>query len=119
MKHFHTFESFLNEAKKMNDYENSRNIILVGLKTNLLRDMLDRYEHEEDGDSIHFFDKKGNHFATLFDRGTRYQEISIAKSARMGPGAACVGLVAPSTWRTASTALLPRHAIATTGADTM
>ena len=75
MKFIQTFESFLNESKKMNDYEKSRDKILVGLKSNLLRDMLDRYDHEEAGDSIHFFDKKGNHFATLFDRGTRYQEL--------------------------------------------
>ena len=62
-------------SNKIIDYNNSKNKILVGLKTNLLKDMLDRYEHEEDGDSVHFFDKKGNHFATLFDRGTRYQEL--------------------------------------------
>lgn len=74
-------ESLVNEDEKKNessnkiiDYSNSKNKILVGLKTNLLKDMLDRYEHEEDGDSIHFFNK-GNHFATLFDRGTRYQEL--------------------------------------------
>lgn len=76
MKHIKTFTDFLNESRKsLNDYEKSRDKILVGLKTNLLRDMLDRYDHEEAGDSIHFFDKKGNHFATLFDRGTRYQEL--------------------------------------------
>jgi hypothetical protein len=57
------------------DYSNSKNKILVGLKSNLLRDMLDRYDYEEDGDSVYFFDNKGNHFATLFDRGTRYQEL--------------------------------------------
>ena len=75
MRNLKTYEQFINESKKMNDYEKSRNKILVGLKTNLLRDMLDRYDHEEAGDSIHFFDKKGNHFATLFDKGTRYQEL--------------------------------------------
>jgi len=62
-------------TNKIIDYSNSKNKILVGLKTNLLKDMLDRYTHDEDGDSVHFFDKKGNHFATLFDRGTRYQEL--------------------------------------------
>lgn len=61
-------------SNKIIDYSNSKNKILVGLKTNLLRNMLDRYEHEEDDDSVYFFNK-GNHFATLFDRGTRYQVI--------------------------------------------
>lgn len=75
MKNLPTYEQFINESKKMNDYEKSRDKILVGLKSNLLRDMLDRYDYEESGDSIHFFDKKGNHFATLFDKGTRYQEL--------------------------------------------
>ena len=56
------------------DYSNSRNKILVGLKTNLLKDMKDRYEYKEDGKNIHFFNK-GNHIATLFDVGTRYQEL--------------------------------------------
>jgi hypothetical protein len=62
-------------VNKIVDYSNSRNKILVGLKTNLLKDMLDRYDYEEDGDSVYFFDNKGNHFATLFDKGTRYQEL--------------------------------------------
>jgi len=76
MKHLHTFESFLNEAKKKKtDYSSSKNIILVGLKTNLLKDMRDRYDHEEDGDNIHFFTNNGEHFGTLFDVGTRYQEL--------------------------------------------
>lgn len=76
MRNLKTYERFINESRKsLNDYEKSRDKILIGLKTNLLRDMLDRYDHEEAGDSIHFFDKKGNHFATLFDRGSRYQEL--------------------------------------------
>jgi hypothetical protein len=76
MRNLKTYEQFLNESKKsLNDYENSRNKILVGLKTNLLKDLLDRYDYEESGDMIHFFNKKGNHFATLFDRGSRYQEL--------------------------------------------
>lgn len=75
-KYIKTFEEFINESKRaLNDYEKSRNKILVGLKSNLLKDMLDMYDYEEDGDNIHFFDKDGNHFATLFDRGTRYQEL--------------------------------------------
>lgn len=76
MKIFENFNDFVNEAKrKMNDYEDSRNKILVGLKSNLLKDMKDRYDFEESSDAIHFFDKKGFHFATLFDLGTRYQEL--------------------------------------------
>jgi hypothetical protein len=75
MKPILAFEQFINESKKVNDFENSRNKILVGLKTNLLKDMMDLYDYEEDGDNIHFFDDKGNHFSTLFDRGTRYQEL--------------------------------------------
>jgi len=50
------FESFLNENnKKIVDYSDSKNKIIVGLKTNLLSDMLDRYESQEDGNNIHFF----------------------------------------------------------------
>ena len=59
MKHIQTFEGFLsiNESKNI-DFKNSKNKILVGLKTNLLKDMMDRYEHVIDGDMIHFFDTK-------------------------------------------------------------
>jgi hypothetical protein len=76
MKHIQTFEGFLsiNESKNI-DFKNSKNKILVGLKTNLLKDMMDRYEHVIDGDMIHFFDTKGVHFGTLFDLETRYQEL--------------------------------------------
>lgn len=63
----------LNEASLV-DYSKSRSKILVGLKTNLLKDMKDRYEFKEDGENIHFFNN-GNHIATLFDVGTRYQEL--------------------------------------------
>lgn len=76
MKHIHSFTSFVNESKKIIiDYSNSKNKIIVGLKTNLLQDMMDRYEYIEDGDTIHFFDKNGKHFGTLFDKGTRYQML--------------------------------------------
>jgi hypothetical protein len=76
MKHICSFEKFINESKRETvDYSNSKNKILVGLKTNLLKDMKDRYEYIEDGDKIHFFDVNGNHFGTLFDVGTRYQQL--------------------------------------------
>ena len=65
----------LNESKKKIDYSYSKNKILVGLKTNLLSDMKDRYKYDEDGDKIHFFNDKGEHFGTLFDKGSRYQEL--------------------------------------------
>ena len=79
MKHiqnFKSFEEFMNESEqKIVDYSNSKSKILVGLKTNLLRNMKERYKTKEDGDSIYFFDKSGNHFGTLFDLGSRYQEL--------------------------------------------
>ena len=75
MKNIQSFEDFLNEASKINNFEDSRNKIIVGLKTNLLKDMKDRYDHQMDGDKIHFFDNKGVHFGTLFDVGTRYQML--------------------------------------------
>jgi hypothetical protein len=76
MKHIKLYEQFINEAKQsIVDYSNSKNKILVGLKTDLLRNMKERYDYKEDGDSIYFFDKDGNHFGTLFDLGTRYQEL--------------------------------------------
>ena len=65
----------LDEAMKEIDYSNSKNKIIAGLKTNIIYDMKDRYDYKEDGDKILFFDKKGHHFATLFDAGTRYQMI--------------------------------------------
>ena len=65
----------LDEATKEIDYSNAKDKILVGLKTNLLKDMKDRYDYKEDGDKILFFDKKGHHFGTLFDVGTRYQQL--------------------------------------------
>jgi hypothetical protein len=76
MKNLPTYEEFLNESSiKLNDWSNSKNKILVGLKTNLLSDLKHRYGFSEDSDMIHFFNKKGYHFATLFDVGTRYQEL--------------------------------------------
>ena len=75
MKHIKTFECFLNESKQIIDYSGSRNKILVGLNTNLLKDMKDRYDFEEGDDNIHFFDDKGFHFGTLFDVGSRHQEL--------------------------------------------
>ena len=76
MKHIKLYEDFLNEAKQsIEDYSNSKSKILVGLKTDLLRNMKERYDHKEDGDSIYFFNKDGKHFGTLFDLGSRYQEL--------------------------------------------
>jgi hypothetical protein len=72
-----SFDQFLNESfslKDVKDFSESKDKILVGLKTNLLRDMLDRYESMSRGEEIHFFNK-GKHFGTLFDKGTRYQEL--------------------------------------------
>jgi hypothetical protein len=71
-----SFDKFVDESThKTVDYNDSKNKILVGLKTDLLRNMKDRYEYKEDRDNIHFFDKSGNHFGTLFDIGSRYQEL--------------------------------------------
>ena len=70
-----TFESFFYENKKLIDYDDSKKLIIVGLKTNLLNDMKRRYEYQSDGDKIHFFDSKGNHFGTLFDVGTSWQQL--------------------------------------------
>jgi hypothetical protein len=72
-------KKFVNEGSQVNeaslvDYSKSRNKILVGLKTNLLRNMKDRYESKEDGENLHFFDK-GKHIGTLFDLGSRFQEL--------------------------------------------
>ena len=77
MKHIKLYEEFVNEAatlKDVKDFSGSKDKILVGLKTNLLRDMLDRYEYMSRGEEIHFFDK-GKHFGTLFNKGTRFQEL--------------------------------------------
>lgn len=75
MKYVNTFECFLNESKKnIKDFKNSKNRFLVGLKSGLLKD-LKMYDYEEDGDEIHFFDKGGDHFATLFNKGSSYQEL--------------------------------------------
>lgn len=67
------FESF--KESFIYDFSKSRNMILVGLKTNLLNDMKERYHFKEDGDRIHFFDAKRQHFGTLFDVGTNYQQL--------------------------------------------
>jgi hypothetical protein len=76
MKHISSFSEFLVESNgKIIDYDSSKDKILVGLKTNLLNDMKDRYEHKLDNDKIYFFNKKGKHFGTLFDLGTRFQEL--------------------------------------------
>ncbi len=76
MKHIHSFEKFINESKReILNYSDSKNKILVGLKSNLLKDMKDRYDYTEDGDKIYFFDVNGNHFGTLFDVGTRHQQL--------------------------------------------
>lgn len=73
IKDFQLSESQVNESS-LKDYSNSKNKILVGLKSDLLRNMKDRYESKEDGNNIYFFDK-GKHIGTLFDVGTRYQEL--------------------------------------------
>jgi len=57
------------------DYDKSRNKILVGLKTNLLKNMKERYKFIEDENNIYFFDENNNHFGTLFDKGTKFQEL--------------------------------------------
>jgi|LakMenEpi03Aug12_release.lakeMendotaPanAssembly.Ray.scaffolds.fasta_scaffold164149_3 hypothetical protein len=72
-----SFEQFINESatlKDVKDFSGSKDKILVGLKTNLLKDMLDRYESMSRGEEIYFFNK-GKHFGTLFDKGTRFQEL--------------------------------------------
>jgi hypothetical protein len=72
-----SFEQFLNESatlKDVKDFSGSKDKILVGLKTNLLKDMLDRYESMSRGEEIHFFNN-GKHFGTLFNKGTRFQEL--------------------------------------------
>ncbi len=64
----------LNEDNpKIIDYYNSKNKILVGKNTNLLRVMKERYEYASrvfgNTDEIYFFDKR-YHFATLFKEGS-------------------------------------------------
>jgi len=69
-----TIREFLNENKNnIKDYYNSKNIILVGKKTNLLSDMKERYEYDINGDEIYFFDD-GYHFGTLYKEG-RFLEL--------------------------------------------
>ena len=55
------------------DYYYSDNIILVGSKTNLLRDMQERYQTETFGDEIYYYDN-GYHFGTLYKEG-RFLEL--------------------------------------------
>jgi hypothetical protein len=55
------------------DYYNSKNIIAVGEKTNLLANMKERYDHDVNGDEIYFFDN-GYHFGTLYKEG-RFLEL--------------------------------------------
>ena len=67
-------EEVLNENNpKIIDYHNSKNKILVGKNTNLLRVMKERYEYASrvfgNTDEIYFFDK-GYHFGTLFKEGS-------------------------------------------------
>jgi len=75
-KHIDSFKYFLlKENKESNDiidYYKSKNIILLGMKTNLLPDMKRRYDFEVNGDEIYFFDK-GFHFGTLFKEGRFYE----------------------------------------------
>jgi len=69
-----TIREFLNENKNnIKDYYNSKNIILVGKKTNFLSDMKERYEYDINGDEIYFFDD-GYHFGTLYKEG-RFLEL--------------------------------------------
>ena len=68
------FEHFLNENNSnIEDYCNSRNIILVGTKTNLISNMKERYDYEENEDMIYFFDNN-YHFGTLYKSG-RFLEL--------------------------------------------
>jgi len=50
------------------DYYYSGKVILVGTKTNLLRDMQERYQTETFGDETYYYDN-GYHFATLYKQG--------------------------------------------------
>jgi len=69
-----TIREFLNENKNnIKDYYNSKNIILVGKKTNLLSYMKERYEYDINGDEIYYFDN-GYHFGTLYKEG-RFLEL--------------------------------------------
>ncbi len=61
-----------NNQEDIIDYYKSRNIISVGMKTNLLSNMKSRYDFKVNGDEIYFFDK-GFHFATLFKEGSFYE----------------------------------------------
>lgn len=68
-----TILEFLNkESNNINDYYNTRNKILVGLKTNLMRRMKEIYDFEVNGDETYFFDN-GFHFATLYKEGRFYE----------------------------------------------
>lgn len=72
-----SFSEFVNESislKDVKDFSNVKTKILVGLKSNLLRNMLDRYDYLSRGEEIYFFNN-GKHFATLFDKGTKHQEL--------------------------------------------
>lgn len=75
-KHIDRFKDFLlKENKESNDiidYYNSKNIILVGIKTNFLPDMKRRYDFVVNGDEIYFFDKEF-HFGTLYKEGGFYE----------------------------------------------
>lgn len=85
MKHIHTFTSFINESKQIitekviTDFSNSKHKIIVGLKSNLIKDMKDRYEYVDviKGEIYFFKGRKNNlvHFATLFNAGTQYQML--------------------------------------------
>jgi len=61
-------------SNKIVDYSKAKTKILVGRKTNLLTYMKGKYDYKQDGDTMYFFNK-GNHFGTLFDLGTVYQEL--------------------------------------------
>lgn len=74
MKNIKSLEEFILESSnKIVDYSNSKNKILVGRKTNLLKDMAEKYQTEVSGDETYYFDK-GEHFATLFE-DPRFPEI--------------------------------------------
>jgi hypothetical protein len=55
------------------DYYFSRNMILVGSKTNLLKNMEERYQTEEFFGEIYYYDN-GYHFGTLYKEG-RFLEL--------------------------------------------
>jgi hypothetical protein len=68
--------SRLNESSpEIKNFSESPDAILVGRKTSLIKDMMDRYRYMNSDGTIHFFNKLGVHFASLYDQNTPYQSI--------------------------------------------